>query len=67
MDTLESEEDRETKRNLEETCEGKLTRPSDDAMFSRREIIDELKRTCEKVELLKENRRNNGMCQILYS
>ena len=31
MDTLESEEDREKKRKLEETCEGKLTRPSEDA------------------------------------
>ena len=37
MDTIESEEDREMKRELEETCEGKLTRPSEDAMFFRRE------------------------------
>ena len=33
MDTLESEENREKKGKLEETCEGKLTRPSEDAMF----------------------------------
>ena len=48
MDTLESEEDREKKRKLVETCEGKLTRPSEDAMFLRKEIIDALKRSDEK-------------------
>ena len=48
MDTLESEEDREKKRKLEETCEGKLTRPSEDALFLRKEIIDALKRSDEK-------------------
>ena len=35
MDTLESEEDREKKRKLEEMCGGKLTRPSEDAMYLR--------------------------------
>ena len=50
MDTLESEEDREKQRKLEETCEGKLTRPSEDAMFLRREIIDALKSAGEKME-----------------
>ena len=48
MHTLESEEDREKKRKLEETCEGKLTRPSEDAMFLRKEIIDALRRSDEK-------------------
>ena len=48
MDTLESEEDREKKRKLEEMCEGKLTRPSEDALFLRKEIIDALKRSDEK-------------------
>ena len=48
MDTLESEEDREKKRKLEEMCEGKLTRPSEDAMFLRKEIIDALNRSDEK-------------------
>ena len=33
MDTLESKEDREKKRKLEETCEGKLARPREDALF----------------------------------
>ena len=50
MDTLESEEDREKKRKLEETCEGKLTRLSEDAMFLRREIIDALKGSDVKME-----------------
>ena len=52
MDTLESEEDREMKRELEETCEGKLTRPSEDAMFFRREIKMESysRKTDEKME-----------------
>ena len=36
MDTLESEE-REKKRNLDEVSEGKLTRPSEDALFLRKE------------------------------
>ena len=31
-------------------CEGESTRPSDDAMFFRTEIIDALKRSDEKVE-----------------
>ena len=50
MDTLESEEDREKNRKLEETCESKLMRPSEDAMFSRKDIIDALKRSDEKME-----------------
>ena len=45
-----SEEDREKKRKLEETCEGKLTRPSEDVTFLRKEIIDALKRSDEKME-----------------
>ena len=43
MDTLESEEVRK-----KEVSEGKLTRPSEDALFSRKEIIDALKRSDEK-------------------
>ena len=48
MDTLESEEDREKKRKLDEVSEGKLTRPGEDALFLRKEIIDALKRSEEK-------------------
>ena len=48
MDTLESEEEREKKRKLDEASEGKLTRPSADALFLRKEIIDVLKRSKEK-------------------
>ena len=36
MDTLDSEEDRE-KRKLDEASEGKLTRPSEDAFFRRKD------------------------------
>ena len=39
MDTLESEEDREKTRKLDETSEGKLTRPSEDALFLRKRNI----------------------------
>ena len=46
MDSLGSEE-REKKRKLEEMREGKSTRPSGDAMFLRREIIDALRRSDE--------------------
>ena len=49
MDTLESEEDRE-KKKLYEVSEGKLTGPSEDALFLRKEIIDVLKRSQEKNE-----------------
>ena len=45
MDTFESEEDRE---KLDEVSEGKLTRPSEDALFLRVEIIDALKWSDEK-------------------
>ena len=36
MDTQESEEDREKTRTLDEVSEGKLTRPSEDALFLRK-------------------------------
>ena len=50
MDTLETEEEREKKRKLEEMCEGKSTRPSEDAVFLRKEIIDALERSDEQME-----------------
>ena len=50
MDSLESEDGREQKRKLEEMSEGKSTRPSDDAMFLRREIIDAITRSDENME-----------------
>ena len=43
MNSLESEDKREKKRKLEEMSEGKSTRPTEDAMFLRREIIDAIK------------------------
>ena len=33
---LESEEDRDERRKLDEVSEGKVTRPSEDALFSKR-------------------------------
>ena len=46
LESLESEDKSEKKRKLE----GKLTRPSDDAMYLRREIIDANKRSNENIE-----------------
>ena len=50
MDSLESEDEREKKRKLEEMSEGKSTRPSEDAMFLRREIIDTITKSDEKMK-----------------
>ena len=50
MDSLESEDEREKKSKLEEMTEGKSTRPSEDAMFLRTEIIDAITRSDEKME-----------------
>ena len=44
----ESEEDTDKKRKLAEVSEGKKTRPSEDALFLKKEIIDALKRSEEK-------------------
>ena len=57
MDTFESEEEREKKRKLEEMCEGKSTRPSEDAVFLRKKTIDALKRSDEKLKILLEESR----------
>ena len=50
MDSLESGDEREKKRKLEEMSEGKSTRPSEDAMFLRREIIDTITKSDEKMK-----------------
>ena len=47
MDTHETEEDREKKRKLEE---GKATKPIDDTVYLRRDIMEALKRSDEKME-----------------
>ena len=44
MDTTETEEEREKKSKLEELCHGKSSRPSEDAMFLRKDIIDAIRR-----------------------
>ena len=49
MDSPESEDESE-KKKLEEMSESKSTRPCDDLMFLRREIIDAITRSDEKME-----------------
>ena len=48
MDTHETEEDRKKKRKLEEGKEGKMTKPNDDMVYLRRDIMEALKRSDEK-------------------
>ena len=50
MDKHETEEDREKKRLLEEGKEGKMTKPNDDTVYLRRDIMEALKRPDEKME-----------------
>ena len=50
MDTHETEEDREKKRKLEEGKEGKATKPIDDMVYLKRDIMEALKRSDEKMD-----------------
>ena len=50
MDTQETEEDREKKRKLEEGKEGKMMKPSDDTVYLRRDVMEALKTSDEKME-----------------
>ena len=50
MDTHEPEEDREKKRKLEEGKEGKTTKPNDDMVYLKRNIVEALNRSDEKVD-----------------
>ena len=50
MDSTEKKMKEKKKSKQEEMNEGKSTRPSDDAMFLRREIIDAIRRSDEKME-----------------
>ena len=50
MDTHETEEDREKKRKLEEGKEGKATKPNDDMVHLKRDIMEALKRSDDKME-----------------
>ena len=50
MDTHETEEDREKKRKLDEGKEGKATKPSDDMAHLRKDIMEALKKSDEKME-----------------
>ena len=48
MDTHETEEESEKKRKLEEGKEGYMTKPNDDTVYLRRDILEALKRSDEK-------------------
>ena len=50
MDTHETDEDREKKRKLDEGKEGKATKPSEDIAHLRKDIMEALKKTDEKME-----------------
>ena len=50
MDTHETEEDREKKRKLDEGKEGKTTKPNDDMAHLKRDIMEALKRSDEKMD-----------------
>ena len=48
MDTHGTEEEGEKQRKLEEGKEGKMTKPNDDTVYLRRDILETLKRSDEK-------------------
>ena len=50
MDTLETEEDREKKRKLDEGKEEKMTKPNEDMAYLRRDIMEALRRSDEKMD-----------------
>ena len=50
MDTHETEEDREKKRKLDEGKEGKMTKPNEDVTHLKRDIMEALKKSDEKME-----------------
>ena len=50
MDTHETEEDREKKRKLDEGKEGKTTKSNDDMAHLKKDIMEALKKTDEKME-----------------
>ena len=54
MDTQGTEEDRERKRKFEEAKEGKVLKPSDDAVYLRRDIMEASKRSDEKMDRYKQ-------------
>ena len=55
MDTHETEEDREKKRKLEEGKEEKATKPNDDMVYLKRDIMEAVKRSDEKMESCSRN------------
>ena len=51
MDTHETEEDREKKRKLDEGKERKMTKPNDDMAHLKRDIMEALRRSDEKLDI----------------
>ena len=50
MRSLESEDERTSADEKKRKLEGTSTKPSEDAMYLRKEIIDAIRRTNEKIE-----------------
>ena len=50
MDTHETDEDREKKRKLDEGKEGKMRKPNDDMAHLKRDIMEALRRSDEKMD-----------------
>ena len=50
MDTHETEEDREKKRKLDEGKEGKMTKPNEDMAHLKRDIMEALRKSDEKMD-----------------
>ena len=50
MDTHETEEDREKKRKLQEEKEGKVMKSNDHMIYLKRDIMEALERSDEKME-----------------
>ena len=60
LESFESEDDRTLADDKKRKLEGKSTRPSEDAMYLRRQIIGAIRRTNEKIETLAKSRRKDG-------
>ena len=62
MDTHETEEDREKKRNLDEGKEGKMTKLNDDMAHLKRDMMEALRRSDEKMDSYSRNTDEKMEC-----
>ena len=60
LESLEPEDERTSADEKKRKLEGKSTRPSEDARYLRKEIIDAIKRTNEKIETCSKKQTKNG-------